>query len=117
MPNVDISEDEENFYIISELAGMGDDDVKVTVDADVLTISGRKEREEKKHDRKLHRSKRVFGEAHRRRCFVRSFSMPRNVKEEAISGTFKDGLLELTLPKITTTHDRSCATPLCKKYR
>jgi len=114
MPNVDISEDQENFYIISELPGMKEDDVKVTVGADILTISGQKERREatKAGDqlsderpsnnnrsllRKYHKTERAFGE------FVRSFSMPKNVKETAISGTFKHGLLELTLPKIAKT--------------
>jgi HSP20 family protein len=94
MPNVDISEDKENFYIISELPGMADDDVKVTVGEDLLTISGRKERKEEKKQRNYHRTERSFGE------FVRSFSLPTNVKGSAIVGTFRNGLLELTLPKI-----------------
>ncbi len=96
MPNVDISEDNENFYLISELPGMNDDDVSVTVDAQAITMSGHKERRaEEKENRIHHRIERPVGE------FVRTFSMPKNVKVSAISGTFKDGLLELTLPKIT----------------
>lgn len=103
MPNVDIFEDKENFYIISELPGMKDDDVTVTVDADMLTMSGHKERregkkvDERSSNRKCHRTERAFGE------FVRSFSMPKNVNVSAIGGTFHDGLLELTLPKVTKT--------------
>jgi HSP20 family protein len=94
MPNVDFCEDKENFYIISELPGMSDDEVKVTVDLNTLTISGQKERKEEKKERNYHRAECSFG------AFTRSFSLPKNVKETAISGTFKDGLLELTLPKI-----------------
>jgi len=96
MPNVDISEDNENFYIISELPGMNDDDVSVTVDAQALTMSGHKERRaEEKENRIHHRIERPVGD------FVRTFSMPKNVNVSAIGGTFHDGLLELTLPKIT----------------
>src|ERR1035437_4800782 len=97
LPNVDIFEDKENFYIISELPGMKDDDVKVTVDADMLTMSGHKERREEEKEKKYHRTERAFGE------FVRSFSMPKNVNVSAIGGTFHDGLFELTLPKVTKT--------------
>lgn len=93
MPSVDISEDKENFYIISELPGMKEGDVKVTVDPNLLTISGKKLGSRDQNERKYHHNERAFGE------FVRSFSMPRSVKVEAISGTFRDGLLELTLPK------------------
>ena len=97
MPNVDISEDTENFYLISELPGMKDDDVRVTVDAEALTMSGHKKRRaEEKENRRYHRMERPVGD------FVRTFSMPKNVKVSAISGMFKDGLLELTLPKITS---------------
>ncbi|MFI5202503.1 MAG: Hsp20/alpha crystallin family protein [Candidatus Kapaibacterium sp.] len=112
LPNVDISEDNENFYLISELPGMKDDDVKVTVDAQALTMSGHKERraeekaDERSSNRVHHRIERPMGE------FVRTFSMPKNVNVSAISGTFHDGLLELTLPKITTTATAMREIPL-----
>ena len=93
-PNLDISEDADNFYILAELPGIDAKNVKVTADDDILTISGRKERKEEKKERNYHRVERSFGE------FVRSLSLPVNVKAKSISGTFKDGLLELTLPKV-----------------
>ena len=92
-PNIDISEDADNFYLIAELPGLSEDNVKVTVDNDTLTIQGRKERKEEQRERNYHRIERSFGE------FIRSMSIPTNVKGEKIVGTFKDGLLELTLPK------------------
>jgi HSP20 family protein len=95
-PNLDISEDAENFYIIAELPGMKDEDVKVTVDEDVLTISGKKENRNEKKEQNYHKVERNFG------SFVRSLSLPANVKATAVVGSFKDGLLELTLPKIVT---------------
>src|ERR1019366_2684210 len=93
VPSLDICEDKENFYVIAELPGLEEKDVKVTVDDNVLTISGQKERKEEKKDRNYHRIERSFGE------FTRSLSLPKHVKAGAINGTFKDGLLEITLPK------------------
>jgi HSP20 family protein len=93
IPNLDISEDKENFYVIAELPGLAENNVKVTVDDNVLTISGQKEQKEEKKDRNYHRVERSFGE------FTRSLSLPKNVIAGAINGTFKDGLLEITMPK------------------
>lgn len=106
VPSLDISEDKENFYIIAELPGMKDNDVKVTLDEDVLTITGKKEKREEKTERHYHRLERSYGE------FVRSLSLPANVKATAVVGTFKDGLLELTLPKIVTETPAAREIPL-----
>jgi len=106
VPNVDISEDKDNFYLIAELPGMTEKNVKVTVDNDTLTITGQKERNEEKRGRNYHRIERSFGE------FVRSLSLPTNVKAKAISGSFKDGLLELTMPKIVSEVPASREIPL-----
>ena len=95
MPNVDLSEDSENYYIISELPGSQNDEVRVTVSDDLLTISGHKHRKGTQQERKQYRNEITYGD------FLRSFSLPRNVAAEGISGTFRDGLLEITLPKAT----------------
>ncbi|SRR5579883_2942748 len=105
-PNIDISEDKDNFYILAELPGLTENDVKVTVENDVLTISGQKERKEEKKERNYHRVERSFGE------FIRSLSLPTNVNAKSILGTFKDGLLELTLPKIVQHTPASREIPL-----
>ena len=93
LPNVDIAEDNENFYIISELPGMTEGDVKVTIGHDLLTISGHHVKKEVTKPRHYHNRERIEHD------FVRSFTIPDTVKAPAISGTFRDGLLELTLPK------------------
>lgn len=79
--------------MIAELPGLTEQDVKVTVDDNTLTISGLKERKEEKKDRNYHRIERSFGE------FTRSLSLPKHVNASAINATFKNGLLEITLPK------------------
>lgn len=93
VPNIDLSEDPDNFYILAELPGMKDEDVKVRIEGNLMTISGRKERKEERKERTYYAIERSFGE------FARSMSLPNNVKTDAIVGTMKDGLLELTLPK------------------
>lgn len=97
MPNIDLSEDNENFYILAELPGMKDDEIKVKLDGSVLTISGRKERKEERKERNYYAIERTFGE------FARSMTLPDNVKIDHIQGIMNDGLLELTLPKAEPT--------------
>lgn len=106
VPSLDIAEDTDNFYIFAELPGLRESDVKVTADNDMLTISGKKERTEEKSERNYHRVERSFGQ------FVRSLSLPKNVKANAVRGTFKDGLLELTLPKIAAEKQDTREIPL-----
>ena len=93
VPNIDLSEDTDNFYVIAELPGMKEEEIKVRLEGNLLTISGRKERNEKRSERSYYAIERSFGE------FARSMTLPNNVKTDAIIGTMKDGLLELTLPK------------------
>jgi HSP20 family protein len=59
----------------------------------VLTISGEKKFEEKKDDRKYHRVERSYG------AFRRSFTLGAPVQGDRIKASFKDGILEVTLPK------------------
>lgn len=90
-PNVDIIENEENFVISAELAGIPKSDIDVHVDNNILTLSG--ERKGKVDDEKHHRIERFYGR------FSRSFSLPENVDSENIQAESKDGILSLFLPK------------------
>jgi len=93
MPAVDINEDKDNLYIIAELPGLTKDDVKLTVSEGTLSIRGQKNREEEHKDRNFYRMERNYGE------FVRQFTLPEGVKEEDIQADFKDGVLEIMVPK------------------
>ena len=90
-PRVDIAERDKAFEITAELAGVPKEDIKVSLDNNVLTISG--ERKSEVEDKKHHRIERFYG------SFSRSFSLPENVDESAIKAENKDGILKLTLPK------------------
>lgn len=92
-PAVDIAEQNDAYVVKVELPGVSKDDVKVTLENNVLTIRGEKklEKEIKKED--YHRIERCYG------SFNRSFTLPSTVKSEKIDATYKDGVLTITLPK------------------
>src|SRR5215467_7201811 len=93
LPPVDISEDEHNITLKAEIPGVTEKDLNITLDNNVLTISGeRKFNEEEKKDN-FHRIERRYGK------FTRSFTLPVGVDAQNVNATFENGILSLTLPK------------------
>lgn len=99
MPSVDISESKDEFLIKVEVPEVKKEDLKIHVDKGMLTISG--ERKHEKEDKKQHRTERFYG------SFSRSFSLPENVADEAISAEQKDGMLYLHLKKAEKSKAKS----------
>ena len=93
-PRVDISETDKEFLIKAEIPEVDKKDVKVTVDKGVLSIQGERKEEKKEKNKKIHRVERFFG------SFSRSFTLPENVDDKNIKASFKDGVLNLQLPKM-----------------
>ena len=94
-PRVDISETDKEFLIKAEIPEVNKEDVKVTVDNGVLTIRGERKQEKEEKNKKFHRIERFFG------SFARSFTLPENADEEKIEALFKDGILNLQIPKLS----------------
>jgi HSP20 family protein len=92
-PRVDISETDHEFIIKAEIPEVGKEDLKVTVDNNVLTIRGERKQEKEEKGKKFHRVERYYG------TFARSFTLPENVDQAKIEASFKDGMLNLRLPK------------------
>src|SRR5437867_757258 len=92
-PLVDIVEDDNEYLIKAELPEVKKEDVKVTVQDDVLTISGERMFEKEEKDRKYHRMERAYG------SFARSFTLPEDADGEKVAAEFKDGVLKVHLPK------------------
>ena len=92
-PRVDIAETDNEFTIKAEIPEVKKEDVKVTVDSGVLTIRGERKQEKEEKDKKFHRVERYYG------SFTRSFTLPDNVDESKIEASFKDGMLNLQIPK------------------
>lgn len=92
-PRVDIAETDKAFEIKAEIPDVNKEDVKVTVDNGVLTIRGERKQEKEEKGKKFHRVERYYG------IFTRSFTLPDNVDETKVKASFKDGMLNLQIPK------------------
>lgn len=93
MPSVDISETNDAYLIKGEIPGVKKDDVKVTVQNGMLTIQGERKQEKEEKGKKFHRIECSYG------SFVRSFRVPDDADENKVKAEFKDGMLNVTLPK------------------
>lgn len=92
-PTVDISETDGEYLIKAELPEVKKEDVKVTLEDGVLTLTGERRQEKEEKNTKYHRVERSYG------SFVRSFSLPELVDETKVKAEYKDGVLSLHLPK------------------
>jgi len=93
-PAVDIKEKEKEYLISVELPGIKKEDIKMNVRDNQLTVSGEKVQEKKSDSDHYHRTERVYG------SFQRSFRLPETADQENISAEFKDGVLNITIPKL-----------------
>ncbi len=91
---VDISEDDKAIYIEADLPGVKKEDLKVTIEDNLLTIRAERRAETTENKKNFYRTERVFG------SLTRSFTLGENVNAEAIEAHFADGVLKLTLPKV-----------------
>jgi HSP20 family protein len=93
-PSVDLYEDGENVYVKMDLPGLSKDDINISFDGHILSITGRREEEEIDEKNGSYWSRERFsGEFHR---YVH---IPGDVDSESLKARFKDGVLEVTLPK------------------
>lgn len=98
---VDIREDENSIVVKADVPGMEQKDINVNVDNGMLTISEERTFSDEEHKDKYHRVERAYGR------FSRSFQMPNTTNPENISATYKNGVLEVTLPKREEAKPRS----------
>ena len=98
---VDIREDENSIVVKADVPGMEQKDINVNVDNGMLTISGERTFNDEEHKDQYHRVERSYGR------FSRSFQMPNTTNPEQISATYKNGVLEVTLPKREEAKPRS----------
>jgi HSP20 family protein len=92
-PTADMSETDKEYLIRAALPAVKKEDVKVTYEDGVLTLSGERRQEEQLKDEKFHRVESYYGN------FLRSFALPDVIDEEAIKAESKDGVLTIHVPK------------------
>lgn len=101
LPLVDITEDEREYLIKAELPEVRKEDVKVTVENGVLTISGERKFEKEEKDKRYHRVERAYG------SFTRSFNVPDDADDTKVGAEFKDGVLTVRLTKSEKARPKS----------
>jgi len=100
-PDVDIAENHDSYEIHAELPGMREEDINITLNNNVLTVSGEKKREVKEEKDNFVRVERSYGK------FERSFSLPNNIVADRVSANYADGVLRVTLPKAEEAKSRT----------
>ena len=92
-PAVDIDESAEDFTVRVDLPGVSQKDVKVSLMGDTLTIRGERKRAEARKERSTHRVESTYG------AFERIFTFSTPVNNEGIQARYRDGVLEVVIPK------------------
>lgn len=93
LPAVDLIEKDDEFVAKVELPGVSKDDVKITMQDNILTVRGEKKEEKETRQSNYHHLERSYG------SFQRSFTLPNAVKADKVEAQYIDGILTITLPK------------------
>jgi HSP20 family protein len=101
---VDVKEQKDAYVVHAELPGIRKEDIHVTIDGPVVSISAeRKQEKEVKEGEQVLRTERYFGSV------SRSFQLGQDIDDGAANAKFTDGVLELTLPKRAVTQSKRLA--------
>jgi HSP20 family protein len=96
VPPVDIFERQDHLVIRAEVPGLNREDMDVRIENGVLTLHGERKRETEVNKDNAFRMERSYG------SFTRSFSLPTTVDAAKVAATYKDGVLEVSVPKMET---------------
>src|SRR6185503_17197481 len=92
-PSVDIFENDNDVVVKAELPGLAAKDIDVKLENNVLTIKGERHFEKETKEENYHRIEREYG------SFSRSFAMPTAINGDKVTAEYKDGVLNIALPK------------------
>ena len=93
VPPVDVAETQEKIVVRAEVPGMKQEEITIEFENGILSIKGERKAEKNGEGTTWHRVERNYG------YFVRSFTLPRTVDAERIAATYRDGILEIEVPK------------------
>jgi HSP20 family protein len=93
LPTVEIVEDKDGYRFTLDMPGLSADSLDVKIEDNNLTIAGERKAPEWPKDSHVHRGERRYGTMHR------AFRLPEDARHDGIKALYKDGVLEVTVPK------------------
>jgi len=93
-PRMEVIEGENDYRLLADLPGLDKDEVEITIEKNVLSISGERVKQEAGDGESIHMNERVYGK------FSRSFNLRDTVNTDNVQASFKNGVLSITLPKV-----------------
>ena len=93
VPAVDVIEDKERFLLRADVPGVRSEDIDISMDGGVLSVSGDRHAEARTEESGLQRIERSTGH------FFRRFTLPETADADSVSARCKDGVLEVSIPK------------------
>jgi HSP20 family protein len=103
VPPVDIQETTDGYKLEAELPGLTKDDINITLENNVLRLSGERKFEKDAKKENYHRVERTYG------TFTRAFALPQQVNPEGVHAAFENGILTITVPKAEQAKPRKIA--------
>jgi HSP20 family protein len=100
-PAVDVQETDKEYLVKADLPDVRKEDVKVGIENGILTLEGERKQEKEEKNKKFHRVERVYGK------FVRRLALPTEIDAPKVAAEFKDGVLNVRLPKTETAKPRA----------
>jgi HSP20 family protein len=100
IPSCDVREDNDHLTITLDLPGVKPEDVKLSLENNVLTVRGERRQEAEQKDERWHRYERSYG------SFERSFTLPSTVDPERVQATTDHGVLTIQIPKVERARPR-----------
>lgn len=101
VPAMDIEETDTEYILKADLPELTKENVKVGIDDGVLSLEGERKQEKAENDKKFHRVERVYGK------FVRRLAVPTDVDQQKVVAEFKNGVLNVHLPKSASAQSRA----------
>ncbi|HOV21365.1 MAG TPA: Hsp20/alpha crystallin family protein [bacterium] len=93
VPAIDVYEEGDNIIVKAEIPGVKKEDISVSLNGDILTISGKSQEEKEVKKENFYRKEIRSG------TFSRSLTLPAQIDKDKVKASYKDGVLQLTLPK------------------
>jgi HSP20 family protein len=109
VPPVDIFEEKDAIRIMAEVPGVRPQDVKISLEGNILTVHGQKQQTAEERTERVHRYERTYG------VFERTFSLPSSVDANSIKASYEHGVLTITLPKVEQARPREIQVEVTEK--